>query len=148
MIKVKMRYADAREQTYGILFSSVNVHVIRGAKHNKFAPHRIKVWCNIFRKNPHPGEVKWTNFGSIGGDGEYLDPNNRGTDDPITVTTSAEATCITSDGRNTGTEASGQVYGLMLTVGDPVMLVLPDGTEHGPYVIRQRPLHDPHLEKM
>jgi hypothetical protein len=37
------------------------------------------------------------------------------------------------------------VYGAMLQVGERVMLRLPDGTERGPYLIDQRPLHDPHL---
>lgn len=132
---------DAR---YGVAFRGANVHHIIGAKHNRYAPHRIIVWTNVQRPNPHPGETRWTDFGSIGGDGKYLDPHNHGTDDPITVTTSAESTVIA--GRSsTGSSESGQVFGIELHIGDHVLLRTPNGSELGPYVIEQKPLHDPHL---
>jgi hypothetical protein len=144
MVTIEMSYADSNAQSYGIMFESKYVHTVKGSRNREY-PHRIKIWANMFRKNPHPGEIRYTDFGSIGGEGKYLDPQNRGTDEPVSVLMSAEAIVITNSGSNTGTIASGQVYGEDLAMGDTVTLKLPNGTIHGPYVIEARPLHDPHL---
>lgn len=145
---IDLRAATAYEaDSYGITARSSYVYLITGkGLHNRNSPHRITVWDNTVRPNPHPGQTRWTEFGQIGGDGQYLDPNNKGTDEPVSVTTSAEATVITAHGANTGTEASGQVYAdETLTVGETVRLRHPDGTLSGPYVVTTRPLADPDL---
>ena len=137
-----MRHStDYEESVYGILARATHDHRIKGAKHNRRARFMITVWDNTIRPNPHPGEVKYLQYGSIGGDGQWLDPHNRGTDDEISVTTSAQATCITSSRVRTGPEE-----GVELAIDQTVMLRLPGGEELGPYVIRQKALHDPHLE--
>jgi hypothetical protein len=62
----------------------------------------------------------------------YLDPSNNATDEPTSILLSPEPSVITSNGTNTGTEASGQVYapaGTVLRDGDLLTLVYPDGTE-------------------
>jgi hypothetical protein len=85
------------------------------------------------RRNPHPGETRYTNYGSIGGNGKYLDPHNKGTDSPVSLLISTESTMITDNGTNTGTEASGQVYAPdqvdPIRHGDTLTLIYPSGTE-------------------
>lgn len=128
-----------REQ-YGITHRSVCTYLIRGARHNPRARFTITLWDNTIRLNPHPGQVKYNAFGSIGGDGKYLDPNNRGTDSDTSVTTSAEADVIAL------TPVARKPEGRAIAIDELVLLGLPDGSLLGPYKIAQRPLHDPHLE--
>jgi hypothetical protein len=134
------RSSDYECSTYGIEYVSRHVHKIQGAKHNPRSDFSLKVWNNTDRLNPHPGVVKWNDFGSIGGDGKYLDPGNQATDEARSVTTSAEAIVISAH------PISRKALGELLSVGDTVYLREPGGALLGPYVIAQRSLHDPHLE--
>jgi len=127
-------------EQYGILYRARCVHRIRGAKHNPRSQFSIKIWTNTVRPNPHPGEVRYTEFGARGGDGQYLDPNGKGTDDVFSVTTSAEATVISR------TPLPRTPEGETLEIGDTVTFSLPSGLESGPWLIAQRALHDPHME--
>jgi hypothetical protein len=134
------RSSDYECSTYGIEYVGRFVHEIIGARHNPHSSFRIKVWNNTDRLNPHPGVTKWNDWGSIGGDGKYLDPGNRATDEIRTVTTSAEAVVIAAH------PIDRKAMGTTLTIGDTVYLREPGGALLGPYVIEQRPLHDPHFE--
>ena len=140
---------DYHREHYGIRYVSTFVHRITGkGLHNRNSPHRIKVWDNTRRPNPRNGEpVRYGEYGRIdGGDGQYLDPNNIATDDDLSYLTSAEATAITSNGTNTGTVASGQVYApTALAVGQFVVLMYPDGMLSDPMILTARPLRDPEL---
>lgn len=131
---------DYEASMYDIIYRSAAVHRIRKARHNPGASFLVTVWNNANRPNPHPGEVRWNSVGSIGGDGQYLDPNNRGTDETISVTTAAQAVVITSSPMKRDPE------GETLEVGQTVWLRLPEGGVLGPFIIAQRALHDPHLE--
>jgi hypothetical protein len=143
---IPMVVADANRRTYGIEHVSRYVYRINGARHNPYAPHRLQAWSNLRRPNPHPGEVRWGQHGPIGGDGRYLDPHNRATDSPHSLLFSAEATVITNNGTNTGTEASGQVYATEdLAIGDTVILRYPDGTLSDSFQVTAKPLSDPIL---
>lgn len=146
MTKIQLRPAMQSETTYGILYRSEFMYRVAGkGLHNPSSPHRITVWCNTGRPNPHPGEIRYTDFGAIGGDGAYLNPNNVATDDEITVLTGAESTVITNNGTNTGTVAAGQVYAQdVLHVGNTVTLVTPGG-DSKEYVLTAIPLRDPVL---
>jgi hypothetical protein len=125
MIEIQMNQADENAASYGITHKSASVYRNVGS-----GPLRVKVWDNTNRPNPHPGETRWTNFGSIGGDGQYLDPNNKGTDETVSILISPESTAICADTRmNTGQPMSGQVYSDdRLTDGATVTLVLPNDT--------------------
>lgn len=119
---------------YGILFESTFVHEIPEDKHNRSYPHRFKVWSNLNRPNQWP-EGQWTDFGFRGGPGKYVDPNNKGTDEPSSFTISTEAMCISAHGDSTGTKASGQVWGDVVHVDDTVTLRTPAGHEYGPFTV-------------
>jgi len=125
MIEIQMTAGTKNDETYGITYRSAYVYRGIGS-----GPIRIKVWSNVNRPNPHPGTKRWTEFGSIGGDGQYLDPNNKGTDEPRSILTGPECVAICADTRmNTGQPGSGQVYAAeRLRGGEAVALILPDGT--------------------
>lgn len=123
---------------YGILYVGRYVHQIVGATHNRRADFAIKVWDNTNRPNTCP-EGKYTDFGRYGGPGRYLGPDNIGTDDPISVTTSAQAVIISSE------PFPRTPQGERLRLGSMVRLVLPDGTPLGDFIIAEKALHDPHL---
>jgi hypothetical protein len=137
--------SDYDRERYGITHRSEHVYRVAGkGVHNRSHPHRIQVWDNTVRPNSDPDRL--TEFTGRVGPGAYIDPQGKGTDDPITVTTSAESIAITNSGRNTGTEPSGQVYAPQtLTIGDYVVLTYPDGWLSQPYVLTARPLGDPGL---
>lgn len=119
---------EYRRDHYGIEYTSAYVY---RTKHEA-GPSRLQVWSNLRRPNPHPGETRWGAVGPIGGDGKYLDPHNKGTDEEVSVLLSPEATAISAHGRSTGTAASGQVYAKghpVLDTGDVLVLVYPDGRE-------------------
>lgn len=117
-----------RREQYGIEFTSVYVYrTTRDA-----GPGRIQVWSNTNRPNPHPGETSWGAMGPIGGNGKYLDPCNKGTDEEFSVLLEPESTVISAHGDSTGTVASGQVFVKdhpLLDSGDVLVLVYPDGRE-------------------
>lgn len=137
------------QESYGIRYRSLFVYRVQGkGLHNSGYPHRIKVWDNTRRPNPRNGEpVRYGQYGRLdGGDGQYLDPNHIATDAELSYLTSSESVAITSNGTNTGTRASGQVYAPEpLTVGQFVVLLYPDGTTSDPMVLTARPLQDPEL---
>ena len=133
-----------RREFYGITHEGVVRHTVTGpGLHNRSFPHRVQVWSNTGRPNPHPGEVRWTEYGSIGGPGQYLDPRNKGTDDPATVYLASESVGIyavyTEEDRRRAME------GEPLRVGQRVRLLYPDGTLSEPYVITAGHLSDPSL---
>jgi hypothetical protein len=119
---------EYRSKHYGIEYTSAYVYRTK----REAGPSRLQVWSNLHRPNPHPGETKWGAMGPIGGDGKYLDPHNKGTDEKFSVLLSPEATVISAHGDSTGTAASGQVYAKdhpVLDTGDVLVLVYPDGRE-------------------
>jgi len=118
---------EYRREHYGIEYTSAYVYRTKG----NTGPTRIQVWNNLRRPNPHPGETKWGAMGPIGGDGKYLDPYNKGTDEKVTVLLEPESTVISAHGDSTGTAASGQVWArdVVLETGDVLVLVYPDGSE-------------------
>jgi hypothetical protein len=119
---------EYRRDHYGVEFTSMYVYRTR----RDAGPSRLQVWSNLRRPNPHPGETKWGAMGPIGGDGKYLDPYNKGTNEKFTVLLEPEATVISAHGDSTGTAASGQVYAKdhpILDTGDVLVLVYPDGRE-------------------
>jgi len=119
---------EYRRKHYGIEYTSAYVYRTKGDG----GPTRIQVWSNRNRPNPHPGETRRGAMGPIGGDGKYLDPQNKGTDEEFSVLLSPEATVISAHGNSTGTAASGQVYAKdhpLLDTGDVLVLVYPDGRE-------------------
>jgi hypothetical protein len=138
-----------RQDSYGVLFEGMFVYDVTGkGLHSRHHPHRVVVWDNTRRPNPRNGEpVRYGQYGKLdGGDGKYLDPSRNATDAEQTIILDAESIAITSNGTNTGTAASGQVYGpVTLTVGQYVVLIYPDGTTSDPLVITARPLRDPEL---
>lgn len=142
---IRMVAASENRRSYGITHRSANVYQMTGrGLHNRHAPHRVQVWDNTGRPNTEPD--RWNDHSGKPGPGQYLDPFGKGTDSPVTVTTSAEATAITSNGTNTGTVASGQVYASdALTVGDYAVLLYPDGSTSDPYQITAQFLADPRL---
>lgn len=148
---VPLRAASEYESaTYRILSRSEFVYHMAGAGlHNRHSPHRITLWDNTGKPNPdNGGPIKYGDYGPLptGGNGAYIGPDNRATDFPLSVTTSAESTVITNNGTNTGTVASGQVYAPeTLAIGDVVIFRLPDGTLSDPWRIRERSLSDPDL---
>jgi hypothetical protein len=112
------------------------------------APTRIDVWDNTgrpnpfkglklgdvaFKGNPHREQVitEWfANKPSRPLTAEYFDPQNEPTDAPVSILISPESTVITSNGTNTGTIASGQVYdkGVTLRREDTATLRFLDGS--------------------
>ncbi len=109
---------------------------------NGHHPHRIAVWDNTARPNPRNGEpVRYNDFGPVdGGEGQWLSPENRATDDVLTVLATAQAVVI--DGRT----ANYGPFDDVLEHGQTVTLVFPDGRKRD-YVIRGRnaSLRDPIL---
>lgn len=128
-IRVELREASAESKSYGVTHKSRYVYSTSRGHY----PTRVEVWSNVDRPNPRNGEpVRWGQYGKLdGGNGRYLDPGHDATDAPVTVLLTPESTIITSDGTNTGTEASGQVYasGVTIRTGDVLCLIYPDGRE-------------------
>lgn len=130
--RIPMLPADDRAASYGITHRSAFVYDTDRSS----SPTRIVVWSNEGRPNLRNGEpIQWGSAGPInGGNGRYLDPQNQATDSPVTVLLTPESSVITSNGTNTGTAASGQVYPVgaaPIRAGDTLTLVYPDGTEAG-----------------
>lgn len=129
--RVELVEAPEQRQQYGIRYLS---RYVFEARKRYSSPTRIVVWDNTGRLNPRNGEgVRHGQYGLIdGGNGRYLDPSNRATDEPTSVHLTPEASVITNNGTNTGTEASGQVFapaGTVIREGDRLVLVYPDGAE-------------------
>lgn len=82
---------DYDRNTYGIVAQSH--YVYRTTKSS--SPTRVVIWDNAKRDQ---------------GQGMYLDPHNKLTSARYTILLTTECTAITSNGTNTGTEASGQVW--------------------------------------
>lgn len=139
-VVIEMRHADLNEAGYGIVFRSAADHHINGAKHNRGALFEITVWLNVFRPNPHPVAV-WKGVGMIGGPGKYLGSDNKGTDEPYSVTTSAQASVISAH------PIERTPVGATLKIGQAVILKLPNhrGDELGPFIVTDRMMADPHL---
>jgi hypothetical protein len=115
-------------KTYSVI--GVSESVYRTA--HSTSPTRVKVWGNTHRPNPRNGQpVRYGDFGPRdGGNGKYLDPSNRATDQEISVLLSTECSILSAHGDSTGTKASGQVYAPeTLREGDVLILILPNGTE-------------------
>lgn len=142
--------ADSREASYGITHHSR--HVYRTTKSH--GPTRLKVWDNTSRLNPdrgkHLGEpigggntlTKYSQPGTA--TATYIDPKGNPTDDAVTILLSPESSAITSNGTNTGTVASRQVYHTdVLGDGDTATLSYPDGT-YREATIHFPPYHNGH----
>lgn len=125
---VELVEAPASRAHYGIRYLSRYVFRTSRGSH----PTRVVYWDNTGRENPRNGEpVRFGEYGPIdGGHGKYLDPHRRATDAAVSILLSPEASAITNNGTNTGTEASGQVYasaGAVIREGDHLHLVWPSG---------------------
>lgn len=119
--------SDYRREHYGILYESVHVY----QTNESHSPTRVVVWDNTHRVNPDPGgPVKYGEMGPLptGGDGKYIDPNNKATDAERTILLSTESTVITAQRNGTGHPDSGQVWALGVTIrdGDDFILDYPD----------------------
>lgn len=128
--RVELIEAPASRQQYGITHLSRHVFQTSRGSH----PTRVQVWCNTGRPNPRNGEpVRFGEYGPIdGGRGAYLDPGRKATDAAYSILLSPESVAITSNGTNTGTEASGQVYApsdTRIVENDTLVLALPDGRQ-------------------
>lgn len=116
---------------YGILFESAFVY----ETNRSHSPTRLQVWDNTRRPNPDPGgPIQWGECGPLptGGDGKWIDPNNRATDTERSYLIKTEATTIDAYGTGTGSVASGQVYSTdprRICDGDRVLLRFADGAE-------------------
>jgi len=133
---IPMVPADAREASDGITHKSQYVYQTSKSSY----PTRIVRWSNVGRPNPRNGQpVRFGEVGPIdGGDGQYLDPSNRATDNPVTILVDPEDITIDNYGTGTGTVGSGQVYapnGEILRPGETVTLTYGDDTS-GPYPVR------------
>lgn len=126
----------AKPNTYGVLYKSRNVY--QTSKSN--GPTRLVVWDNTSRVNFRDGEpVRFGECGPIdGGNGCYLDPNNKATNHPTSLLLTPESSVITDSGMNTGTVASGQVYAnTVLRDGEYATVSFPNG------IMREICLHFP-----
>lgn len=106
---IPMVAGDKRDQGYGIRAKSAFVYDTTKSHY----PTRLVLWDNTGRPNKRNGEpVSYTNYGPRdGGNGRWLDPSNRATDDMLTMLLTTESIGISSDtSMNTGQPGSGQVY--------------------------------------
>lgn len=123
---------------YGITHRGRNVYDTAKSS----GPTRLVVWSNVKRLNIDKGKPLGDTLrvgdrrGNIVTEyslqftrGSYLDPHNNPTDDAVSLLLSPESSVITSNGTNTGTVASGQVYAPgKLADGDTATLSYPNGT--------------------
>lgn len=108
--KIPMVGVSTDRMSYGILAESLFVY---DTGHSHY-PTRVVLWSNTSRPNPRNGEpVRYGGYGVIdGGNGRWLDPQHKATDDMLTILFSTESMGISSNtAMNTGQPASGQVYG-------------------------------------
>lgn len=126
-------------ETYGILYKSRNVFDTTVSH----GPTRLVVWDNTVRVNPDRGKQlgetltvgdrrgnRVTEYNRRYTEGTYLDPRNAPTDALVSILLTPEASAITSNGTNTGTVASGQVYASgRLADGDTATLSYPHGLD-------------------
>lgn len=133
---------ERRARSYGVVAESVLVFRVQGPRvHNPSFPHRVQVWSNLDRPNLRNGQpVAYGQYGIVdGGNGRYLDPNNRATDQPFTVLLVAEPVVISR-------MASDHQYAdQVLSIGDTVHLVDPDGSVSAAFTVTGRTLSDPEL---
>ena len=143
---IDLQEADAdRRDSYGITHEGVVRHTVTGqGLHARGYPHRVQVWDNTGRPNPHPGETRRTQYGWYGGDGRYLDPHNQGTDATTTVYLASESIALLA--HYTAEDIAHAREGEPLAVGQRVRLRYPAGRLSGEYTIAARPLADPELE--
>lgn len=125
---IDMAEANRNSRGYGILFESVSLHPVKGAKHNPNGRFLVKYWTNTER--PNISGVK----------GKYIDPWGQATDSETFVNMGAQATVIALH-----RDPNAPTVGKTVDVEDTVYLRMPDGSLVGPYLIAQKPLHDPHL---
>lgn len=127
--RIELVEAGEQHRRYGVSVThmSTRVYPVAGSVN----PTRVEVWDNTGRPNPHPSEVKWNEYGPVGGEGRYLDPHNVGTDEAVSVLLSPEASVVSAHGDGTGTETSGQVWAddaSPIGDGDTLVLSWPDGS--------------------
>jgi len=145
--------SEYKFNSYGITHESRNVfHTTKS-----YAPTRLVVWSNVKRVNPDMGKQLGDTLetgdrrGNIVTDysirythGKFLDPQNEPTDEVTSILLSPESSAITSNGTNTGTVASGQVYAPgRLHDNDDATLIYPNGTVVG-VVLHFPPHHNGH----
>lgn len=136
---IVMDTADAyRSEHYGITHQSRNVYDTTKSS----GPTRLVVWSNVKRLNTDKGKRLGDKLevgdrrGNIVTEyslqftrGSYLDPHNKPTDSAHSLLLTPESSVITSNGTNTGTVASGQVYAPgRLADQDTATLSYPGGT--------------------
>lgn len=114
---------------YGIRAESKYVY----RTNKSHSPTRVVVWDNTGRPNKRNGQpVEYGNYGpKDGGNGRWLDPHNKATDDMLSIELTPEASviCANTD-MNTGQPGSGQVYDKdadVLRDGDTATLVYGHG---------------------
>jgi hypothetical protein len=133
---IELSPATANEASYGILYRS-GPYSLEGPKlRNPGHPHVVTVWKNKPNENPDARVGFPDSSDTIRrGEGRFVGPNGRGTDDEFTYTLDAGAVII--DGKphpRLGT----------LVLGETVELTF-DGAPLGEFVITARYLADPVL---
>lgn len=133
--------SEYRRTTYGVEYESTTLHKMTGkGLHNPSFPHRIDVWDNTRRPNPRNGQpVRFGDYGPVdGGNGRYLGPDRRATDDEQTFTVSAQSVMLAAR------PVERAPYGADLAVGQTVTVRYPDGRTVD-MVVTARQLADPVL---
>lgn len=128
---------DYSYEHYGVMFRSRHVYDTTVSH----GPTRLSVWDNLIRPNRDYGKQLGDTLevgarrGNVVTDyslrytvGKWLDPQNEPTDDTVSLLLEPESSVITSNGTNTGTVASGQVYAPgKLADSDTATLSFPGG---------------------
>lgn len=122
--------SDYRNEHYGVMYESRNVFATSSS--GRYTPNRIALWNNLRRPNPRNGErVRYGDYGVIdGGNGKFLDPQNKATDDTVSILITPESSVLCANtSMNTGQPGSGQVFAkdVLLSDGDTATLSYPRG---------------------
>lgn len=116
--------SEYHRKEYGIMYESARVFRVNGkGLYNPGHPHRITVWDNTVRPNGN-------------GEGRYIAPDGKGTDDLVTITVDAQA-MASGDSIN--------YSAVVLTLGQALRLFGPGDEISSHYEIRARKMADPIL---
>lgn len=122
--KIQMTPVSRDSMGYGIRAKSENVY----ETNRSLYPTRVVLWDNTGRPTKRNGEpVQHGKYGPVnGGNGRWLDPQNKATDDMLTILLTTESMGISSTpGMSTGQPGSGQVWAVAdkMRDGDTATLV-------------------------
>lgn len=122
--KIQMSPVSQSSMGYGIRAKSMYVYETVRSHY----PTRVVLWDNTGRPNKRNGEpVRYGEYGPRdGGNGRWLDPHNKATDDMLTILLSTESIGISSTpGMSTGQRGSGQEWAIAdkMRDGDTATLV-------------------------